>query len=564
MSEPLPAGFTLDTQEQEALPAGFTLDSQPAKSAQKSTALAAIDSLKGRDYRKGLEGVREAGLNLASGAVAQPVAGLRGIYDIATGQGAEKAAKDVESTGQDLTYQPRTESGKNAQGILAAPFEKLDQGAEYLGSNAARITGSPAIGAGVKTLIDAAPLALGKVPGAVRAIGSSDIAQGALQATKGAAERIATKGEASAAVKRSEESPKNLKIATARSIGLKIPPTEGGGPVGKVLEGASGKIQTEMAFSRANSKVINRTAAKDIGLTDKQPLTEGNIQRLKQKEFKTYERVKNVGRITADEEFRQDLEKVKERTEQAQEDYPADTNEKIDKEIEKFNRPAADSSSMLEKVKSLRQRAGKNMQSADAETFELGIAQKKIATALENQIDRHVSVTEPGLIGEFRSSRQKLAKIYNVEDALGPNGNLSAAVLKRQYDRGVPLSGGLKSIAESYAEFPKVMRYVDNLGGHAPFSALDYLVGGVEAVANPSSAAGLVGALALRPIARGAIGTEIYQKSAIKPRLRQPGPIARTARRIAGPKTKPKVRLNTLGQYEPTGERAPATLSDLQ
>lgn len=530
----------------------------------KSPALSAIDSLKGRDFNKGLEGVGEAGLNLVSGAVAQPVAGLRGIYDLASGQGAEKAAKDVQSTSQALTYQPRTQAGKNTQAIIAAPFEKLDQAADYLGEKAASITGSPAVGAGVKTLVDAAPLALGKIPGAARAIGSSDIAQGAVQVTKGVADRIATKGEAAAAVKRAQESPKNLKIATARGIGLKIPPTEGGGPVGKVLEGVSGKIQTEMAFSRANAKVINKTAAKDIGLNDKQPLTEGNIERLKQKEFKTYDRVKNVGRITADEEFRQELEKVKERTEQAQEDYPGDTNEKIDKEIAKFNRPGADSSSMLEKVKSLRQRAGKNMQSADAETFELGIAQKKIATALENQIDRHVAVTDPGLIGDFRASRQRLAKIYNVEDALGPNGNLSAAVLKRQYDRGVPLSGGLKSIAESYAEFPKVMRYVDNLGGHAPFSALDYLVGGVEAVANPSSVARLAGTLALRPIARAAIGTDLYQRSAIKPRPAQPGPIGRTARRIAGPKTKPKVRLNTLGQYEPTGERVPATLGDLQ
>jgi hypothetical protein len=204
---------------------------------------------------------------------------------------------------------------------------------------------------------------------------------------------------------------------------------------------------------------------------------------------------------------------------------------------------------MLEKIKSLRDRASRNMKSPDAEKFELGLAQKKIATAMEDLIERQVQ--DKSLIANFRKARMDLAKIYNVEDALGPNGNISAAVLARQLKRGVPLSGGLKTIAETYQEFPKVLRYTDSLGGHAPFSALDYLVGGVEAAARPEKAAAVVGALAGRPIARGIIKSEAYQKAAIKPRTPQVSAVGKVARRIAGPKPKPRLRQNQIGEWQP-------------
>jgi len=214
------------------------------------------------------------------------------------------------------------------------------------------------------------------------------------------------------------------------------------------------------------------------------------------------------------------LDAVRERTSQAAKDFPEDFNEKIEKEITKFNKKDVDSASFLEKIKSLRQRAGKNMSSLNADDFELGIAQKKIATAMENQIERHAGSTDPKLVEDFRKARTQLAKIYSVEDALSPSGHISAAVLARQLKRGVPLSDELKGIAETYMEFPKNMRHPDSIGGgHGAFSALDYLVGGVSAAVNPAKAAEIAGTLAGRPIARSIIKSGAYQKRGIKPRI---------------------------------------------
>jgi hypothetical protein len=484
-------------------------------------------------------GAGEAALNLATGIPASLGGGLAYGATLAASQNTDAAKAVQEQTQKTLTYQPSTPAGQQdvqaVGNLMNAAIEKPSEAAGELARRGVQAVGGSAqasgvAGAAVKTGLQAIPMAAGVKTGTAL--------EGA--AIRGA-ERVAERGEAQTAVRAAEEAPKQAKIAQARELGLKIPPSEGGGPVGKALEGASGKIQTEMAFSRANSKVINRTAAKEIGLSDRQSLTEANIERLKQQQFQVYERVKKAGRIESDEGFRTELDHVRERTAQAQEDYPEDTNELIDREIKKFDRPSADASSMLEKIKSLRNRASRNMQAPDAEKFELGLAQKKIATAMESLIERNVP--DQGLIRDFRQARVNLAKIYNVEDALSPNGNVSAAVLARQLKRGVPLSGGLKTIAQTYQEFPKVMRYVDSLGGHAPFSALDYLVGGVEAAAMPHKAAAIVGALALRPLARAAIKSETYQKAAIKPREVKPGLTTRVARRIAGPTLKDRYEM---------------------
>ena len=489
------------------------------------------------DPLKFLTGVGEAAANMASGTVGAALGGLAGI-----GQGASNLvtqtfwakpgaapADVVQAVQSGLTYEPRTEAGKGVASAAAAPMEALANKAEQAGGYVAEKTGSPALGAAANTAIQAAPLLIGKAVPKVAGL-ARDVA-------RPIAERVAKAGEERTAIRAAEEAPKNIAIEQAKRVGIKLPPSEAGGGVGKMLEGAGGKIQTEMSLSRANAKQINRVAAKEIGLSERQPMTPANIDRLKLKAFQSYDAVKKAGRISADDDFRSSLEKVKERTGQAQADYPEDTNELIDKEIAKFNKPSADASSMLEKIKSLRQRASKNMQAPDPEKFELGIAQKKIATAMEDLIDRQVSATNPDLIKNFRDARVQLAKIYNVEDALGPNGNISAAVLARQLKRGVPLSGGLKDIAELYQEFPKVMRYTDNLGGHAPFSALDYLVGGVSAVSAPHALPGIAAALVGRPVARGIIKSGAYQKAAIKPRVPEPSAVTKAARRIAGPES---------------------------
>lgn len=125
------------------------------------------------DYIKDVAGAAiEPNLALMSGAVATPLAGIAGLVSAgANALGSDSFGKPdevVRNVQSKLTYQPGTEAGKDALGYIAYPFEKLAEGADYLGGKATDLTGSPAIGAAVNTAVNVLPSAVGGVAGIAR------------------------------------------------------------------------------------------------------------------------------------------------------------------------------------------------------------------------------------------------------------------------------------------------------------------------------------------------------------------------------------------------------------
>lgn len=106
-------------------------------------------------------GVAENLAGIASGVVAEPIAGLAGIAQSINPFSEEGAgARAVEGVREALTYTPKTEAGQQQQqaiGEALAPVgEKLSQAEEFLGSQTLKITGSPALAAMAHTLPTAA------------------------------------------------------------------------------------------------------------------------------------------------------------------------------------------------------------------------------------------------------------------------------------------------------------------------------------------------------------------------------------------------------------------------
>lgn len=104
-------------------------------------------------------GMAESAASLGSGMIATPVAGLAGAA-AAPFVGSDRAAEIVRGTQSALTYQPRSEVGQAVTQGLSYPFEKLAQGADAAGGFAARVTGSPAVGAAVNAGLQSAPAVL--------------------------------------------------------------------------------------------------------------------------------------------------------------------------------------------------------------------------------------------------------------------------------------------------------------------------------------------------------------------------------------------------------------------
>lgn len=104
-------------------------------------------------------------MNIGSGMIAAPIAGLAGLGAAAgrkLGLTSAEPGNVVEDVGSALTYQPRTAGGQSVTNAITYPFAKLAQGGNYVGEKTSELTGSPALGAAANTLIQAAPAVLAR------------------------------------------------------------------------------------------------------------------------------------------------------------------------------------------------------------------------------------------------------------------------------------------------------------------------------------------------------------------------------------------------------------------
>jgi len=106
----------------------------------------------------------EPNLSLLSGAIATPIAGWAGA---ATGMGnllgltKEDPGEVVRKVQGAMTYQPKTEGGKNAMAAISYLPEKWSQAADFMGDQAVERLGSPLLGTAWKTGMEMLPAALG-------------------------------------------------------------------------------------------------------------------------------------------------------------------------------------------------------------------------------------------------------------------------------------------------------------------------------------------------------------------------------------------------------------------
>ncbi len=137
-------------------------------------------------------GVIEPAVTAITGAIAEPIAGIAGIVKGLLPGEEGVAAETVEATREALTFQPRTEAGKEglkALGEALAPIGETLQSAEkFLGDETFEATGSPALAAAATTIptaiIEAVGLGLAKktakIPTRIRKLSEAKAVQRAI------------------------------------------------------------------------------------------------------------------------------------------------------------------------------------------------------------------------------------------------------------------------------------------------------------------------------------------------------------------------------------------------
>jgi hypothetical protein len=333
---------------------------------------------------------------------------------------------------------------------------------------------------------------------------------------------LAGKGLGATANMLSKKPDQNMLAAAdeARQLGLKIPPSQVSPSLTNVVaEGlGGGKAAVQQGASIGNQPLINRIAARGLGLPETTQLTPELLQNIRRQASKPYEEVRQIGEVTPGEKYFTDLSQLGQKYRGAAKSFPDAAKNEIGDLIDALIVGKFDAGDALDMTKVLRENASKSFRQGDGA---LGTAQKRAATILEDEIERHLHNladapnANPNLMRDFREARKRLAQTYTMEDALSASGNVDVRVLARKLEAGEPLSGELQQLARFGQTFGKAGQLPEKIGARSSglqHTAATLLAGGGGIAGGvPGIALGAV-PYVVPPAARAVVLSGPYQR----------------------------------------------------
>jgi hypothetical protein len=218
-----------------------------------------------------------------------------------------------------------------------------------------------------------------------------------------------------------------------------------------LLERLAGKTRTQQEASVQNQQVTDRLARRATGIGENDPLTRASMKKIREDEYqKGYEPLNRIGVVPADPQFNTALDNVLAAYTGGGKSFPNAIPEPVQKLVNNYRVGQFDSADAIKATRNLRDSSRANMAKGDNE---LGLAQRAIGNALEDQIERQL--TQAGnpntqaMLDQFRASRKRMAVSHAVEDAIIEGGGSvnSRQLANDLQNRGRYFTGDLDLIA---------------------------------------------------------------------------------------------------------------------
>lgn len=331
------------------------------------------------------------------------------------------------------------------------------------------------------------------------------------------------KSEANAAQSAAQNAVKDQTTQAAQEAGYVIPPT-GANPTlfNRALEGYAGKITTAQSASMKNQAVTDTLAKRALGIPENEALSTASIAAVRKDAGKAYDDVKSIGKVSSDNQFAADIQALGAKDAQLSAEVPEMGNKQLQNLVAALNKPGFSADTAINLTRKLRSDANANFKNAaDPDKLALAQAQRGASDAIEGLIERNLAATgDTAKLAAFRAARERIAKSYSVEQALNESsGSVAANSLAKQFAKGKPLSGDLKTIAQTAQVYPKATQEItSSMPGVSP---LDYAAfGGISAaLGNPGIMAGVLG----RPLLREGLLSKPYQQFMTRPSYKPSG-----------------------------------------
>lgn len=305
----------------------------------------------------------------------------------------------------------------------------------------------------------------------------------------------------------------------ARALNLKVNPSDvKGAPIGSLIEGGSGSAKLKTRLSQENQPVITSHVREDLGLPPGPKLTVKELEAAQAPHNAKYKAVADTLKtVEPDAAFNRALNDAGSKW-KAIIQLPGVA--KLKKQFSDLGMLEAEQ--VMKQIAILRESGYNDLTSASIKTTPnrtslkaRGSAQVDIANAFEELIDRNaIAKGHANLVPELRDARKSLAKISTAKRAL-VNDDISATALKKADDRGTPLEGRMKAIADVARAHPDVVKDISKVKNKSPIGVLDVVAPTSLAVATgqPLVAAGILA----RPAGRSFVASERYQNKLGKP-----------------------------------------------
>ena len=396
----------------------------------------------GRGILDYIVGGPEAAFTLATGATAVPVSAAAGILTGKLGEGPNKAVQ--ERVMGALTYQPRTETGRNVLGSLGdvATALKIPSYSPTMGA----FRPAPAINA----LRNEAQMIREFQPFPERAARLQQ-------------ERV---------TQSFQNAPLIESAQAAQRLGVAIPPAiSNPTKANKIVAALTGSPEARMA--RKNEPQWTEAAKKDMGLPPATTLDRAAFDKARSTPEITqpYEAVGNIAQLTPDEQTLSIIEGLRIPALIGGESSARAVSGLIDSTIQKLN-AGLSGSEALANIRNLRQSAQtvynaqrKGITAPSPESISVADASMAIANQLEELAAQNLTGTQARA---FQKARTLLAKTYDYERATDFNtGRIDPTQLAKMAEQK-PLTGTASDIASVAANFPTIAEVKPGAGPILP------------------------------------------------------------------------------------------------
>lgn len=267
-------------------------------------------------------------------------------------------------------------------------------------------------------------------------------------------------------MQRSQNAVRDLTIRAGQSEGLVTTPgsvTPSGQNV--LLERIAGKTGLQQIAASRNQPEIDRLARRAVGLPVDGDLTRPNMQNIRRQEYQTgYVPVARIGPISTDAAFTQSLDDVLAAYTGPGRSFPNAIPQPVTDLVANYRVGQFNSGDAIGATRTLRAESQANMSRGDTG---LGLAQRAISNALEDQIERALQATgNTNLLDNLRASRQRMAISHSVEDAIVEGGGSvnARALANALQTQGRYFSGDLDLIAR-FANISRPTVTIPGAGG---------------------------------------------------------------------------------------------------